>query len=81
MNVKTETAGPIGIVRVGEARLMYPILADFSSDPIDIQAVYPSRRLLPPKTRVCLDFLARELPKRIARCEAATTNRSAAGRN
>ena len=57
------------------------ILADFSSDPIDIQAVYPSRRLLPPKTRVCLDFLARELPKRMARCEAATTNRSAAGRN
>jgi DNA-binding transcriptional LysR family regulator len=48
------------------------ILADFSSHPIDIQAVYPSRRLLPPKTRVCLDFLARELPKRIARCEAAT---------
>ena len=31
MNVKTETSGAIGIVRVGEARLMYPILADFSS--------------------------------------------------
>ena len=31
MNVKTETVGGIGIVRVGETRLMYPILSDFSS--------------------------------------------------
>src|SRR5262249_7585010 len=31
MNVKTETSGAIGIVRVGETRLMYPILSDFSS--------------------------------------------------
>ena len=31
MNVKTETSGGIGIVRVGEPRLMYPILSDFSS--------------------------------------------------
>jgi DNA-binding transcriptional LysR family regulator len=51
------------------------ILAGFSSDPIDIQAVYPSRKLLPPKTRVCLDLLARELPKRMARCEAAARSR------
>jgi anti-sigma B factor antagonist len=31
MNVKTENVGGIGIVRVGETRLMYPILSDFSS--------------------------------------------------
>ena len=31
MNVKTEQAGGISIVRVGETRLMYPILSDFSS--------------------------------------------------
>jgi anti-anti-sigma factor len=31
MNVKTESVGGIGIVRVGETRLMYPILSDFSS--------------------------------------------------
>jgi anti-anti-sigma factor len=31
MNVKTEQAGPVSIVRVGEARLMYPILSDFSA--------------------------------------------------
>jgi anti-anti-sigma factor len=31
MNVTTEQAGPISIVRVGETRVMYPILADFSS--------------------------------------------------
>ena len=31
MNVKTEQQGAIAIVRVGETRLMYPILSDFSS--------------------------------------------------
>jgi anti-anti-sigma factor len=31
MNVKTEQIGGISIVRVGETRLMYPILSDFSS--------------------------------------------------
>jgi anti-anti-sigma factor len=31
MNVKTDQAGGIAIVRVGEARLMYPILSDFAS--------------------------------------------------
>ena len=31
MNVTTEQRGGIAIVRVGETRLMYPILGDFSS--------------------------------------------------
>ena len=31
MNVKTEQSGGIAIVRVGETRLMYPILADFAT--------------------------------------------------
>jgi len=31
MNVKTEQAGSISIVRVGETRLMYPILSDFAT--------------------------------------------------
>jgi anti-anti-sigma factor len=31
MNVRTEQTGNISIVRVGEARMMYPILSDFSS--------------------------------------------------
>jgi anti-sigma B factor antagonist len=31
MNVKTEQQGGISIVRVGETRLMYPILGDFST--------------------------------------------------
>ena len=31
MNVTTEQIGKISIVRVGEGRLMYPILSDFSS--------------------------------------------------
>ena len=30
MNVKTEQSGRVSIVRVGETRLMYPILGDFS---------------------------------------------------
>ena len=31
MNVKTEQQGSVSIVRVGETRLMYPILGDFST--------------------------------------------------
>lgn len=31
MNVYTEQAGAVSIVRVGETRLMYPLLGDFSS--------------------------------------------------
>jgi anti-sigma B factor antagonist len=31
MNLRTEQSGGISIVRVDEARLMYPILGDFSS--------------------------------------------------
>ena len=31
MNVRTEQAGAISIVRVGETRLMYPILSDFAA--------------------------------------------------
>jgi anti-sigma B factor antagonist len=31
MNVTTEQTGAISIVRVGETRLMYPILSDFAS--------------------------------------------------
>jgi DNA-binding transcriptional LysR family regulator len=43
------------------------VLADHSRALIDIQAVYPGQRRLPPKTRVCLDFLAQELPNRLAK--------------
>ena len=31
MNLRTEQTGAVVIVRVGETRLMYPILSDFSS--------------------------------------------------
>ena len=31
MNVHTEQSGGVSIVRVGDARLMYPMLADFSA--------------------------------------------------
>ena len=31
MNVKTEQVGGVSVLRVGETRLMYPILSDFSS--------------------------------------------------
>ena len=31
MNVKTEQVGNVSVVRVGETRLMYPILGDFST--------------------------------------------------
>jgi anti-sigma B factor antagonist len=32
MNLKTEQSGAVSIVRVGETRMMYPMLADFSSE-------------------------------------------------
>ena len=31
MNVKTDQVGAVSIVRIGETRLMYPILGDFST--------------------------------------------------
>ena len=31
MNVKTDQSGRVSIVRVGETRLMYPLLSDFSA--------------------------------------------------
>ena len=31
MNVKTEQVGGVSVVRVGETRLMYPILSDFAT--------------------------------------------------
>ncbi|MEY4551579.1 MAG: hypothetical protein RL685_7774 [Pseudomonadota bacterium] len=46
------------------------VLTSFAPPPIDIQAVYPSQQRLPPKTRACVDFLAEELPKRLALCTA-----------
>ena len=38
MNVKTEQSGQVSIVRVGETRLMYPILSDFSAIVSDLVA-------------------------------------------
>jgi anti-anti-sigma factor len=39
MNVTTQQTGEISILRVGETRLMYPILADFSSVVTGLMAV------------------------------------------
>jgi anti-anti-sigma factor len=36
MNVRTEQLGGVSVVRVGETRLMYPILSDFSSAVSDL---------------------------------------------
>jgi anti-anti-sigma factor len=36
MKVSTETRGPVAVVRVGEARLTYSILADFSAAVTDL---------------------------------------------
>ena len=38
MNLKTEQTGGVSIVRVGETRLMYPILGDFSSAVVGLVA-------------------------------------------
>lgn len=36
MQIKTDQQGSIGIVRVGEPRLMYPLLADFAAVVTDL---------------------------------------------
>lgn len=36
MNVQTEQSGAISIVRVGETRVMYPMLSDFSTTVMDL---------------------------------------------
>jgi anti-anti-sigma factor len=38
MNVTTEQAGGVSILHVGETRLIYPVLADFSSAVTDLVA-------------------------------------------
>jgi anti-sigma B factor antagonist len=38
MQVKTEQSGGVSIVRVGESRLMYPILGDFATAVTDLVA-------------------------------------------
>ena len=38
MNVHTEQSGGVAIVRVGDARLMYPMLADFAAAVSDLVA-------------------------------------------
>jgi DNA-binding transcriptional LysR family regulator len=47
-----------------------PILAEYSRDEFSVRGVYPSGKLVPPKTRVCLDYLAQALPARMSRCAA-----------
>ena len=37
MNLTTEHANGIAVVRVGESRLMYPLLSEFSSAAGDLQ--------------------------------------------
>src|SRR3954469_24795192 len=46
MNVKTEQQGGISIVRVGETRLMYPILGDFATAVSGLIAAGHSRILI-----------------------------------
>jgi DNA-binding transcriptional LysR family regulator len=50
---------------VGEGRLV-PILREFESRPLDINALYPSNRLLQKKVRLLIDFLV----ERFARSKA-----------
>jgi DNA-binding transcriptional LysR family regulator len=43
-----------------ETGVIERVLADFEPDPLPIQAVYPSRRLVPPRVRAFVDFLIEE---------------------
>jgi DNA-binding transcriptional LysR family regulator len=44
-----------------ETGVIEQVLNDFEPAPLPIQAVYPSRRLVPPRVRAFVDFLAEEL--------------------
>lgn len=44
------------------------ILEAFSPGEASVHAVYPSGRLVPPKTRAAIDLLSEALPARLARC-------------
>jgi DNA-binding transcriptional LysR family regulator len=48
------------------------VLTDFSGQDLGIHGVYPSGRIMPPKTRACLDYLAETLAPRLARCASRT---------
>jgi DNA-binding transcriptional LysR family regulator len=48
------------------------ILSEYSPGDLSVHGVYPSGKLVPPKTRVCIDFLAEALPARMTRCASLT---------
>jgi DNA-binding transcriptional LysR family regulator len=43
-----------------ETGVVERVLADFEPDPLPIQAVYPSRRLVPPRVRAFVDYIVEE---------------------
>jgi DNA-binding transcriptional LysR family regulator len=54
------------------------VLDEFCDAEVGIHAVYPSGRLMPPKTRACVDWLARELPSRLDRARVRARQPSGA---
>jgi DNA-binding transcriptional LysR family regulator len=77
----------LGIVRLPEfyvaeaidSGALVRILDEFMPSDLNIQGVYPGNRMMSPKTRVALDFLAQELSARLTRC--ALVLRGNAGRS
>jgi DNA-binding transcriptional LysR family regulator len=59
-----------------EQGLLQQVLTDYLPDELAIHGVYPSGKLMAPKTRVCLDFLAEALAPRLARCALRTPRAS-----
>jgi DNA-binding transcriptional LysR family regulator len=55
---------------------LVPLLAEFMPSDSAVQGVYPGSRMVPPKTRVTLDFLAQELSPRLGRCAAVARGSS-----
>jgi DNA-binding transcriptional LysR family regulator len=49
-----------------EAGELVSVLEEYCATEIHISAVYPAGRQVPPKTRACMDWLARALPLRLA---------------
>jgi len=67
--VRQAALSGFGIAQVGELQVvddvraarLYRLLSDYTSPRVDLHLVYPSRRHLPPRVRVVIDFLAENI--------------------
>jgi DNA-binding transcriptional LysR family regulator len=57
---------------------LVPVLADWSTPPVDVHAIYPSSRYLAPKVRGFIDLALERFPDQVIRARDAACGRQAA---